>query len=111
MAARGELGMRPLTIDIYTRILHFFSHLIELAGKVNTVIQSGIDECIFLINNNQICWLTNVLYLLKIIRIKLKSETGQLQMFEKIDAITAVKTTLRKRFENKFFNEIVTHQN
>ena len=82
-----------------------------MAGKVNAVTQSGIAECIFLVNNNQTCWLTSVLYLLKILRIKLKSETGQLHMFEKNDAITAVKNTLRKRFEDKFFNEIVTHQN
>ena len=100
-AVRAELGMFPLTTDIYARIAIFF-HLLELAGKSNTVIQSGIAECITLVNNNQTCWLTSVLYLFKIIEINLNQETGQLNMFEKNDIITAVKNTLRKRFEDNF---------
>ena len=47
-----------------------------------------------------------MLYLFKIIGINLKPETGQLHMFEKNDNITAVKNTLRKRFEDKFFDRI-----
>ena len=78
-------------------------HLLELAGEGNTVIQSGVAECITLVNNNQTCWLTSVLYLLKIIGINLKSETFQLHMLGKNDTITAVKNTLRKRFEDIFF--------
>ena len=42
MAVRGELGMLPLTIDIYARIVNYFFHLLELAGEGNTVIQSGV---------------------------------------------------------------------
>ena len=112
MAVRGELGMFPLTIDIYSRILNYFFHLLELAGEGNTVIQSGVAECITLVNNNQTCWLTSVLCLFKIIGIKLKLETGQLHMFGKNDTITDVKNTLRKRFEDKFFyQKFVTLQN
>ena len=47
-----------------------------------------------------------MLYLFKIIGINLKLETGQLHMFGKNDTTTAVKNTLRKRFEDKFFYEI-----
>ena len=47
-----------------------------------------------------------MLYLFKIIGINLKLETGQLHMFGKNYTITAVKNTLRKRFEDKFFHEI-----
>ena len=112
MAVRGELCMCPLTIDIYARIVNYFLHLLELAGEGNTVIQSGIAECITLANNTQTCWLTSVLYLLKIIGINLKPVTEQLHMFGKNDTITAVKNTLRKRFENNFFfMKFVTHQN
>ena len=106
MAARGELGMFPLTIDIYARIVNYFFHLLELAGEGNEVIQSGLAECITLVNNNQKCWLTSVLYFFKIIGINLKPETLQLHMFVKNDTITAVKNTLRKRFEVKSFYEI-----
>ena len=106
MAVRGELSMFPLTIDIYARLVNYFFHLLELTGEGNTVIQSGVAECITLVNNNQTCWLTSVLYLFKIIGINLKLETGQLHVFGKNDTITAVKSTLRKRFEDKFFHEI-----
>ena len=106
VAVRGELGMFPLTIDIYVRMVNYLFHLLELAGEGNTVIQSGVAECITLVNNNQTCWLTSVLYLFKIIGINLKLETGQLHMFGKNDTITAVKNILRKRFEDKFFYEI-----
>ena len=37
MAVRGEPGMYPLTIDIYARIVNYFFHLLELAGKGNIV--------------------------------------------------------------------------
>ena len=103
VAVRGEHGMFNLTNDIYVRIVNCFFHLLELAGESNTVIQSGVAECITLVNNNQTCWLTSVLYLFKIIGINLKLETGQLHMFGKNDTITAVKNILRKRFEDNFF--------
>ena len=76
VAVRGELGMFPLTIDIYVRMVNYLFHLLELAGEGNTVIQSGVAECITLVKNNQTCWLTSVLYLFKIIGINLKLETG-----------------------------------
>ena len=98
--------MCPLTIDIYARIVNYLYHLLESAGKGNTVIQSGIAEGITLVNNNQTCWLTIALYLFEIIGINLKPETRKLDMFEKNDTITTVKNTLRKRFEDKFFYEI-----
>ena len=44
MAVRGELGVFPLTIDIYARIVNYFFHLLELAGEGNTVIQSGVAD-------------------------------------------------------------------
>ena len=81
MAVRGELGMCSLTIGIYASIVNYFFHFLGLAGKGNTVIQSGIAEGITLVNNNQTCCLTSVLYLFKIIGINLKPETGQLHMF------------------------------
>ena len=94
--------MCPLTIDIYPRIVNYFFHLLELAEKGNTVIQSRTAECIALVNNNQTCWSTSVLYLFKIIEINLNPETGQLHMFEKNDTIAAVKKTLRKGLKTNF---------
>ena len=47
--------MFPLTIDIYVRMVNYLFHLLELAGEGNTVIQSGVAECITLVNNNQTC--------------------------------------------------------
>ena len=79
MAVRGELGMCPLTVDIYARIVNYFFRLLELAGEGDTVIQSGIAECITLVNNNQACWLTSVLYLFEIIGINLKPDTERIR--------------------------------
>ena len=53
--------MCPLTIDICTEIVNYFFYLLELAGKSDTVIQSGTAECMTLVNNNQRCCLTIVL--------------------------------------------------
>ena len=76
--------MLPLIIDIYARIVNYFLHLPELDGEGNTVIQSEVAECITLVNNNQTCWLTSVLYLFKIIGINLKPETGKLHVWEEL---------------------------
>ena len=62
LAVRGELGMCPLTIEIYARIVNYFFHLLELAGESNTIVPSGIAECITLVNNKQTCWLTSYTY-------------------------------------------------
>ena len=98
--------MCPLTIHIYTRIVNYFVHLLELAGKRSTVIQSGIADCMTIVNSNQMYWLTIVLYLFKIARINLKPGAKQLDMFKKHGTITAIRNTLREKFEDKFFSMI-----
>ena len=40
-AVRRELGMFPLTIDIYVRIVNYLFHLLKLAGEGNTIIVRG----------------------------------------------------------------------
>ena len=41
-AVRGELGMCPLTIDIYARIVNYFFHSLELAEKVTQLYNQGL---------------------------------------------------------------------
>ena len=57
-----------------------------------------VNKCVILIQNY-------------IIGVILKPETGQLHMFGENANITAVKNTLRKRFDDNFLMKFVTHQN
>ena len=63
MAVSGELGLYPLNIDIYIRMIKYFSHLNDLIIKGNKVIEDGITESINLVRNRHECWLTAVLFI------------------------------------------------
>ena len=69
MAARGELSLYPLNIDIYIRMIKYFLHLKDLVIKGNKVIEDGITECINLVMNRYECWLTAVLFIFKTVEI------------------------------------------
>ena len=69
MAARGNIGMHPLNIEIYVRIAKYCFHLLELAEQRNELIKLGFRECITLVSGDKKCWLTLVLYIFRTIDI------------------------------------------
>ena len=66
MAVKGEIGLYPLNIDIYIRMIKYFFNLKYLDRKGNKVIEDGITECINLVRNGYKCWLTAVLFISKV---------------------------------------------
>ena len=45
MEVRGELGLFPLSIEIYTRMMKYLFHLRPLLKEGNLVIRDAIPEC------------------------------------------------------------------
>ena len=85
MAVRGELGLYPLNIDIYIRMIKYFLHLKDLVVKENKVIEDGITESINLVRNRYECWLAAVLFIFKTVGIDF--DLNQLLMLENEDII------------------------
>ena len=48
MAVRRDIGMYPLNIEIYVRIVKYRFHLLELAEQGKELIKLGLRECITL---------------------------------------------------------------
>ena len=63
MAVSGELGLYPLNIDIYIRMIKYFLYFKDLIIKGNKVKEDGITESINLVRNRHECWLTAVLFI------------------------------------------------
>ena len=60
MAVRGDIGVYPLNIEIYVRIVKYRFHLLKLAEQGNGLIKLGLRECITLVSGDKKCWLTPV---------------------------------------------------
>ena len=69
LPVRGEIGMYPLSIEIYKNLIKYFFHLIKLAEKGNQIISCGMNECLTLLNKMGKCWLTSVLYIFNLVGI------------------------------------------
>ena len=71
MAVRSDIGMFPLNIEIYVRIVKYCFHLLELAKQgLRDCIRIGFYwECITLVSSGKKCWLTPALYIFRIIGI------------------------------------------
>ena len=108
MAVRGELGMFPLTIDIYARIINYFFYLLELAGEGNTVKQSGVAECITLADNNQTDMLVNkCVILIQNYRDKFKAKNrATAHVWEECYYYSCQKYIKENGLKTNFFNEI-----
>ena len=53
LAVRCEIGMYPLSIEIYKNMIKYFFHLIELAEKGKQIISCGMNECLTLVNKGK----------------------------------------------------------
>ena len=104
MAVRGELGLFPLNISIYTRMISYLYHVLEMAKNGNDLIQASLKECIELVNNKQTCWLTSVIYLLRLSG----DDTNFMQVDSKMtnNLITKLNDKLKQLFIQYFFHGI-----
>ena len=101
MGVRGELGLFPLSIEIYTRMMKYLFHLGLLLKEGNPLIRDAIAECNKMIVRKQTCWLTSILHLLNMIKIDVKDQT--LTTLDQHVVISTLKETLESRFVNEFF--------
>ena len=99
MAVRGDIGMYPLNIEIYVRIVKYCFHLSELAEQGNELIKLGLRECITLVSGDQKCWLTPVLYIFRIIGID--QDLTRLHLIEKDNIISLVRNNLEDHFKEE----------
>ena len=104
LAVRGEIGMYPLSIEIYKNMIKYFFHLIELVEKGNQIISCGVNECLTLVNNEEKCWLTSVLYIFNLVGINPDME--QLHLISNSNVLSSIVDKLQNMFKEKFFNEI-----
>ena len=102
LAVRGEIGMYPLSIEIYKNMIKYFCHLIELAEKGNQII--SCRECLTLVNNGEKCWLTSVLYIFNLVGINPDME--QLHLLLNNNVLSSIADKLQNMFKEKFFSEI-----
>ena len=104
MTVRGDIGMYPLNIEIYVRIVKYCFHLLELAEQGNELVKLGLRECITLVNGDKKCWLTPMMYIFRIIGID--SDLIRLHLIEKDNMISLVRNKLEDHFKEKFRKEI-----
>ena len=104
LAVRGEIGMYPLSTEIYKDMIKYFFHLIELAEKGNQIISCGVNECLTSVNNGGKCWLTSVLYIFNLAGINPDME--QLHLISNSNVLSSIVDKLQNMFKEKFFNEI-----
>ena len=88
LSVRGEIGMYPLSIEIYKNMIKYFFHLIELAEKGNQNISCGMNECLTYVNKGEKCWLTSVLYIFDLVGINPDME--QLRLISNINVLTSI---------------------
>ena len=88
LAVRGEIGMYPLSIEIYKNMIKYFLYLIELAEKGNQIISCGMNECLTLVNKGGKRWLTSVLYIFNLVGINPDME--QLHLISNSNVLSSI---------------------
>ena len=108
MAVRGDIGMYPLNIEIYAKIVKYCFHLLELAEQGNELIKLGLRECITLVSGDKKCWLKLVLYIFRIIGID--PDLTRLHLIEKDNIISLVRNKLEYHLKKNSGRKLVTRQ-
>ena len=101
MGVRGEFGLFPSCIEIYTRMMKYLFHLGLLLKEGNPLIRDAIAEYKNMIVHKHTCWLTSILHLLNMIKIDVKDQT--LTTLDQHVVISTLKETFESRFVNDFF--------
>ena len=99
LAVRGEIGMYPLSIEIYKNMIKYFFHVIKLAEKGNQIISCGMNECLTFVNKGGKCWLTSVLYIFNLVGTNPDME--QLHLISNSNVLSSIvdKIILKKVFQ------------
>ena len=85
-------------------MISYVYHVLEIAKNGNDLIQASPKECIELVNNKQTCWLTSVIYLLRLSG----DDTNFMQLDSKMtnNLITKLNDKLKQSFIQYFFHRI-----
>ena len=109
LAVKGELGVYPISINIYINIMKFFYHLGDLSKKGNYLISNCLYECYkdlysadSSVNKN---WLKAVIYLSESNGSQLSNLTDYLELDQQ-KVLKNVKQNLCKIYEEYFFQAV-----
>ena len=107
IAAKGELGIYHLNIEVCVRIAKFFFHLLKRIKEDIKLIYSAVMECYTLWKcrdnlSKELSWLSTVFYLLQIAGYKFPSISNYLEIDEGI-TVKNLKTELQKLYSQHFF--------
>ena len=111
IAAKGELGIYHLNIEVCIRIVtEFLFHLLKLIKEGNKLIYSAVMECYTLWKrgdnlSKELSWLSTVFYLFQIAGYNFPSISNYLEIDEGI-TVKNLKTELQKLYRQHFFKTI-----
>ena len=105
IAAKGELGIYHLNIEISVRIIKFFFHLINIEGG-NKLIYSAVMECCNLWKrrdhlSKQLRWLSSIFHLFRIAGHRYSSISRHFELEEEL-VIESLRTELKKLYRQHF---------
>ena len=107
-AIKGELGVYPLSISIYEKIIKYWFHLIVLKKNGNDLIGSTLVESYNMASvSSRHSWFTSVTYLLRLAGIN----PGVMNSVEKAEQkriISTLRNKLKQEYERIFFENIET---
>ena len=106
LAIKGELGVYPLYISIYEKMIKYWFHLISLKNNGNDLIGSTIVESLNVaLSSNQHSWFTSATYILRFAGIN----TGAMNTTGKGEQnriISTLRNKLKQEYERIFFQSI-----
>ena len=105
MAFRGELGLLPIIIEIYLKMIKYYLHIVDLINNGNVLMEAALEECFRLCEENKTCWFTSTIYLLKFLGIDLAKNNYRQQIYGKTVA-NKLKEKLTLLHENHFITQI-----
>ena len=107
IAAKGQLGIYHLNIEISVKIIKFFVHLINIIKGGNKLIYSAVKECYNLWKcednpSKKLSWLSSVLYLFRIAGYRYSLIPRYFELEEGL-VIANLRTELQKLYRQYFF--------
>ena len=106
LAIKGKLGVYPLSISIFEKMIKYWFHLIFLKNRGNDLIANTIFESLNIaLSSNQHSWFTSATYLLRLAGINI----GGMNTIEKAEQnriISTLRNELKQEYERIFFQSI-----
>ena len=103
-AVKGELGCYPINICLYTRLLKFLFHLLEIS-EGNPLIENSIKACNILLEAGKTSWLSTISHLLQLIDLNL-NQIFQSCCLDLKKIVHMVENELKQLYEERFLSEI-----